>query len=228
MKYLFLLIILNFSYIYSEKATFYGHAYEGSELLFKEEYIIERIDGKITHVETYFFSPSGEKIAQMSSSFEKANFLPKMNFLNKSSLFSYGTDLENDGISLFKKSSKGASKKKKLQSEANMVAGPGFYFFILDKLDNLLKGEKEHLVFIQPNRLSSYKFSIEAKSLKDQIIVTLKIDNPLLKKLVAPIELIIDAKSKALVTYTGLNGFLSEDNSLKCIKVSYSHPTMIE
>lgn len=224
----FLVGLLPITLFSSEVSTFSGLAYdEHHNLLFKEEYQIERDQDKILHVSTTFLSPSGEKIAHMSSAFSEASFLPLVHF-KKGEAFQYGTSLVEKSIELFKSTSSKLFKKKTFPIKENMVAGHGFYFYILSKIDSLLKGEKNQMVFVQPNRLGAYTFNMKATKENpelDIVKVELCIDNLMLKKFVPPIELILNQKTKALVSYKGLSGFLSDDQSLKTICVSYTEPT---
>ena len=212
--------------LHGEVCFFSGRAVDAKgRLLFIEDYIVEKEGDKILKVETKFTSPEGAKLGLMSSHFENANFLPKVLFQKTQSSLEYGVHLFEKSIELFKKNSSAAPKKKKIAMQENMVAGHGFYFYILDKLEMLLQGEKHQMVFVQPNRLDCYTFNMKATSLKtpkDHIQVILTIDNPLLKKLVPEIEIVIDRSTRSLVSYKGLSGFLSENASLKTISIQYS------
>lgn len=209
-----------------ELCSFSGQAFDSKgQLLFQEDYLVEKQGDKILKVETHFYGPKGDKLGYLSSHFEKANFLPKVLFTKTQTPFEYGVHLFEKSIELFKKTSSSTSKKKKLTTQENMVAGHGFYFYIIDKLDSLLKGEKHQMVFLQPNRLDCYTFNMKALPVKTSahhVKVTLSIDNALLKKIVPEIELVIDKSTRSLVSYKGLSGFLSEEVSLKTISIEYT------
>ena len=223
-----LLCLLSLAGYSKEISTFFGLAYdEHQNLLFKEEYHIEREEDKILNVSTTFLSPSGEKIAHMSSAFSGAHYLPKV-FFKKADTSQYGTSFVEKSIEVFKRSSSQLLKKKTLPIKDNMVAGHGFYFYILSKIESLLKGEKNQMVFIQPNRLGAYTFNMKATKEglpEHHVKVELSIDHVLLKKFVPNIELVLNHKTKALLSYKGLSGFLSDDQSLKTISVTYTEPT---
>lgn len=81
------------------------------------------------------------------------------------------------------------------------------------------------MIFLQPNRLNIYTFNVKASKEpnSDNLIkVHLSIDNRFLKAFVPEIQLVIDHKTKTLVSYEGLSGFLSDDTSLKKISVQYT------
>jgi hypothetical protein len=222
----FLLCLFTTYFLQAELCSFSGKAFDAKgQLLFQEEYVVEKQGDKIQKVQTQFLSPKGDKLGLMSSYFENANFLPKVEFKKNQSSFEYGVKLFEKSIELFKKNSSAALKKKKLTQQDNMVAGHGFYFYILDKLDSLLQGEKHQMVFVQPNRLDCYTFNMQAtplKTSKDLIQVILTIDNAFLKKIVPEIEIVIDKSTRSLVSYKGLSGFLSEEASLKTISIQYT------
>jgi hypothetical protein len=209
-------------------STFCGTAYdEKKNILFKEEYKIESEKDKILNVSTKFFCPKGELLAEMHSDFSKNSFVPHVKFSKKD--FDYGAKLFEQGIELFKKTLLSEKKTKTLSLKENMVTGHGFYFYILSKLDSLLKGEKSQMVFIQPNRLGAYTFNMKAKKISDENVkVELVIDSAILRKFVPDIELIINQKTNSLVSYKGLSGFFSDDKSLKNISVSYTTPQVLK
>jgi len=214
------------SFIQAELCSFSGKAYDSNKkLLFEESYLVEKKGNQIIKVETHFFDSNGDKLGYLASYFEKPHFLPKVFFKKTQGPFEYGTHLLEKSVEIFKKTSSSLSKKKKLSLQNNMVAGHGFYFYILDKLDALLKGEKHQMVFLQPNRLDSYTFNMKAIPKKDNpnlIEVVLTIDHPVLKKIVPEMELVIDKTTQSMVSYKGLSGFLSEETSLKTISIQYS------
>lgn len=212
--------------ISNEISTFSGIAYnEHHEHVFTEEYSIEKNQNKILNVKTRFLSPKGDLLAEMSSDFSHAGYLPEVNFKKKDKELSYGTTFLEKSIELFKSSSSQVLKRKTLSIKDNMVAGHGFYFYILDKLDVLLTGSSMQMIFLQPNRLNIYTFNVKASKepLSDHLIrVHLTIDNRFLKAFVPEIQLVIDQTTNSLVSYEGLSGFLSEDASLKKISVKYT------
>lgn len=212
-----------------ERSTFSGNAYnENNQLLFKEEYILEKEGDKILSVLTRFISPQGTLLAEMSSTFSNNNHLPVVLFTKNDPLHSYGTRFLDQAIELFKTTASQVKKHKTLSIQDNMVAGHGFYFFILSKLDSLLAGKPQQLVFLQPNRLNFYTFNIKATPVTEKpslVKVSLSIDSRLLKAFVPDIHLVMDRKTGALISYEGLSGFFThDDGSLKKISVSYTEP----
>lgn len=224
---LILLCITASSLFYGQETmTFSGIAYdEKGEEIFKEEYTIEKEGEEILSVSTTFFSPVGEKMATMGSCFSPNSYLPKVTFDSLGNDFHYGTKCMKDSIEIFKQSARQTLRTKRLEKKDNMVVGHGFYFYILSRLNDLLRGQKESLIFLQPSRLGVYSFSMTAfhdSSMPGHIKVELLPESKLLKHWIPKIELVIEEKTRSLVSYKGISGFFSDDRSLKTIHVKYS------
>jgi len=228
-----LVTLITTSLISKELSTFSGMAYnEHQEHLFTEEYLIEKEENKITRVTTKFFSPQGALMAEMCSNFPYNSYLASVHFEKKEDPTTYGTLISERGIELFKTTASQLRKHKTINIQKTMVAGHGFYFYILESLTALLAGESRELTFLQPNRLNSYTFKMKATALPHQehlVKVSLTLDNRLLKAFVPDISLVIDRRNNSLVSYEGVSGFFSFDESLslKKISVTYTQPTPI-
>ena len=210
----------------ADSSTFSGTAYnEKNQHLFTEKYVIEKEGTKILSVKTRFLSPEGSLLAEMSSDFPENIYLPKVRFTNTNNLFNYGTTLLEKSIQLFKGSASHLVKKKTLPLKHNMVAGHGFYFYILDQLSTLLEGKPLQMVFLQPNRLATYTLNMTALQESPELVkIHLTMDNPILKALTPEIHLTINPITKTLLSYEGPSSFFADDHSLRKIHVNYTTP----
>jgi hypothetical protein len=207
-------------------STFSGSAYnEKNQHLFTEEYVIEKEGNKILSVKTRFLSPEGSLLAEMSSDFPEHIYVPQVRFAQTNHVFNYGTTVLEKSIQLFKSSASQLIKRKTVPLKHNMVAGHGFYFYILDQLNILLAGKPLQMIFVQPNRLSTYTFNVTALQESPELVnVKLTMDNSILKALTPEIHLTINPITKTLLSYKGLSGFFADDHSLKKIHVNYTTP----
>lgn len=212
-------------YILGSQTIFTGKAYnEKGEHIFTEEYTITQEKQSVKDISTKFFDPQGKLIAEMHSFFKDNDFLPLVKFKKEPKSFEYGTLLLEKSIELFK-GNKDSLSSKKLSIEKNMVAGHGFYFFVLSKIPSLLQGHEEKMIFLQPNKLSSYCFNMKAKTKADDediVYVTLNIDHKMLKVFVPEIKLTIHQPSQQILSYEGLSGFLPQSTGHKKISIRYS------
>ncbi|PCI92848.1 hypothetical protein COB11_06445 [Candidatus Aerophobetes bacterium] len=220
--------ILNVFLISKETITiFSGKAYNNKkEHIFTEEYTIIRDGDKVTQVNTIFKDPKGLTIAEMASDFSLHDFLPKIHF-EKLDEFSYGASLIESSLQVFRTTQKKILKSKKLNIKDGMVAGPGFYFYVLDNLEKLISGKSMKMTLVQPNRLSSYTFTMKLSDYDketDHATINMSVDNKLIKAFVPDIELVLNAKEKSLVSYKGLSGFLSDGTTMRKVKIDYSAP----
>lgn len=208
---------------------FSGKAFNAkNEHVFTEEYTIKREGDKIVSVDTVFKDPKGSVIADMASDFSKHAFLPKVHFEKKKEAFSYGSNLLKETLEIFKTTAKSLKKSKTMELKKEMVAGPGFYFYVLDHLDDLISGKQMKMTLVQPNRLASYSFTMRAHDLDketNEVTVTMVSDSKLLKAFIPDIKLVLDAKEKTLISYEGLSGFLSDGTDMKKVRIDYSKPS---
>lgn len=211
-------------------STFVGTAYnEKKEHLFTEEYFIQRENDKIISITTKFSNPEGKFMGELCASFSDSPFLPEITFTTNEGLIRYGTSKISQSIEVFHHSLAQVVKKKTLPVKESMVAGPGFYLYIIDRLDDLLAGKPGYINFVQPNRLNSYCFKMQAhKETEERVSVQLVIDNAFLKAFVPEIKIVLNPKTKTLISYEGLSGFLHDDGRPKKISVHYSQPIEIE
>ena len=202
---------------------FEGQAFdmEGNHL-YTEIYTIDSTEDRIDKVTTKFLDTDGVEIAHLDSVFSDNNpYVPSVFFNHQVKGIQHGITLIEKGIELFRGKKK--PKKKALTHEKNMVGGHGFYFFILDRLEELIAGKVEKIQFLVPKKLMTLPFSIKAEpDTKDSNIinVTLSVDKLLLKPFVKDICLSIDRKSKSLVSYEGISGYL--DTNKEQVNIKYS------
>lgn len=227
-KKLSLVLLTTLSSVFCSQSSFSGKAYnEKGEHIFTEEYVVTTDDQDVKNITTKFFDPKGSLIAELCSTFEDKSYLPTVKFEKEELPFAYGSSILEKSIEIFKSTKKRPHLSKKLTISDNMVVGHGFYTFILSKIDTLLSGKDEKMVFLQPNKLTSYTFSMKAEKNtddKDIVDVTLTIDNKLLKAFVSDIKLCIHKPTQQVLSYDGISGFLPDFSSSKKVSIKYTTP----
>lgn len=222
----FVFFAFSIAFSFCSQSTFSGKAYDNKgKHIFTEEYVVTKEKEKITKITTKFFDSKGSLIGEMSSSFDQESYLPKVEFKKDQSSIAYGSAIAEKSIEIFKANKKKNSSSKKLPIDHNMVVGHGFYMYILSKIDTLLSGKQEKMIFLQPNKLTSYTFLMKAEKEKDNqdiIHITLSLDNKLLKTFVSDIKLSIHKPSQQILSYEGTNGFLPDFSSKDKVSITYT------
>lgn len=193
---------------------------ENGDVLFKEHYTVEKEGNKVHRVETIFECPKGNRLASLISKFSSHPHLPDTNYSRKES--SHGAKVHGRTIQLYND-----DKTKVKQIEPEMVAGHGFYFFLLDHLDDLIGGKKKRLSFLQPDRLSAFDFRLSAALLptnSDHVSVKMEMNNAFLRAMIPAMHFVINRKTRSLVEYKGFDGFARIVGRRKEITVRYTEP----
>lgn len=192
--------------------------------IFKENYAITRNEGRVTEVTTTYTTPEGRLIATLTSQFDTHPHLPKTHY--KRSALEYGATPCGPLLQIYRESKK-MFESKEMRATPKMVAGHGFYFFILDHLESLVAGATETISLVQPDRLTSHAFRISAKIDRENpqlALVKMELKNPLLRPLVPHMELVIDRTTKTLLSYSGIDGFAMVVDKRHPITIEYSSP----
>ncbi len=222
-----LLIMTLLQCAFSSEEVFIGKAYDrNGNHLFTEKYTVTKEQEEIKSVLTNYYTPDEKLSASLSSFFENKSFLPKVSYKSESHFLNYGTKFLDNSIELFKSTRKRPGATKILAMQDNMVAGHGFYFYILNEVESLLKGDKKTMVFLQPNNLTSYSFNLEAKEQTDNtnlVDVTLSLTNKILKALVPDIKLTIEKSTSRILSYEGVSGFFPCNSKAKTVTIKYDY-----
>jgi hypothetical protein len=80
----------------------------------------------------------------------------------------------------------------------------GFHYFILNNFDSLKQGNTVKFEFLSASRASFIPMKATAKLTQNRLNVQLRLSNPLLSKLLKPIELVYQTESKRLLSYAGI------------------------
>jgi hypothetical protein len=200
---------------------------EKGQFLFSEQYVVEKTDGKITRVQTIFKDEKDEEVAMLTSHFSTHPHLPNTSY--KRAALSYGAKLVGPMVEVYNETKK-SLKSKKTRFKPEMVAGHGFYFFILDHLESLIAGNEEKIDLLQPDKLTSYHFrargTVDPKN-EQHAVIKMEPKNPLIRALIPAMVFTIDRKEKCLVAYSGIDGFAMMVDKKTPISITYTQPEPI-
>ncbi len=215
-------------YSHASIKQFYGNGYnEKGQLLFNEMHTVEEEDHVIKWVKTLVVSPSDKQLVSIESNFKSRPYLPDVTYFRYLDGLTANVRNADDQKVIMQKKEKNWSSylQRKISFEPDMVAGHGFFYFLIDKAEELLKNHGTmNCQFLLPVYLEKVEFIIEASRdliHKDDVTLTLKLANPLYRIFASAIEVKIDLKSRWVVSYKGPNTFLGTTQEFQNVKIEY-------
>jgi hypothetical protein len=190
-------------------------------------------DHRLLHIETSYRRPGedGQEFAHDVSDFSGASeqFLPAFRFVDFRTHKEHGLTWTTAGkIEMFrKKSADGEIKKEEMKIEPGTTAGEGIFFYILDRIPQILSEDGDKVRIILPARLDDVGLRIRKKDPKSNSpVVTLKIDvNSWFLRIFTPsIEVDYDPLQKRILEYRGVSSINTDDDKVQQVKVRYRYP----
>jgi hypothetical protein len=100
----------------------------------------------------------------------------------------------------------------------------GFHFHMLKNFDELIKEKTVRFDFLSAGRADFIPLKATASSENNALTIKLTLDNFFLSKLVKPIELVYDVKTRNLLSYRGLTNVPNENGKLYYAQIDYLYP----
>lgn len=208
---------------------FYGDAYNAEgKLLFREKHHVYYDGDQTKKVRTDYYDPLDQLVAYLESSFLSGPYLPNTYFRRLLDGFTARciTESDNKVILMRKDPNQEYYFEKSYPKEPDMVAGHGFYFFILDNIDYLLKNQGDKPInFLLPTRLANYPCQMSAQIDPEDsnvIKVEMKLTNPLMGFFLEKIIVKFKRDTRQLISYEGPNTLLYCYQLLCHVKIKYS------
>jgi hypothetical protein len=207
--------------------VFYGDVYDrDGNLLFRETHNVTRRHQQVIEIKTEIFDLQNRPLVLITSDFTSSRYLPNLFSERLHDGLIARAIKENEKITLLKKEhSWHQYLAKTYQIEPDMVVGHGYYFYLIDHMDELLKSEeKTSLSILIPNRLSKENFYMEVAidSENSNIAsVTLVPKNPFHRMVIPKVVIRIDLSNQWLVSYEGPNSFIDMKKIIPYIKIQY-------
>ncbi|MCB9654116.1 MAG: hypothetical protein H6729_08320 [Deltaproteobacteria bacterium] len=185
---------------------FEGVAYtENGELAYRETHEVHTRAGRLVRSVTEYFDPSGQRIGELLSNYERDPFAPDYEFRDETGRVVEGAELKRDGLRLFYQGrgrflpfsgnqvradratdDRGLNEREKDKLEADsqsnvardterLVVGQGLHQLARARMAELARGESLVVRFAIPSRFDSYLFRIEPVKTDDPQILRLRI-----------------------------------------------------
>jgi len=231
------IIFPSFFPIWAEKPTFHylGKAYDlnTGKYLYSDNHLEFFTNGKHLYSEITYKDSNGNPFAKKHIEYDKNPLVPTFNTEDFRDGYLEGADVKGKQVRLFyKRKKEDAIEEKTYTPLYPAVMDGGFDHFVRVYWDRLVQGERMSFRFLAPVQLDDYSFAVE--KIKDEdwkgrkaVYVKLEIDNFILKRLIRPILLVYDYKTKRILQYEGISNINDENGKSLKVKIVYDYPKEI-
>ena len=191
MKPLFLAGLLIAASAYGQSDCFVGTAksLESADVLYTETYT-DRYDskGQLMSAVVHYRTADGRPLAKKELNYRRHRYAPNLQFTHFLTGYQETITWQDDGrVTLGHSTPTGQAKQDTLTVPPPVVADAGFNTFISDHLASLAQGQTLHFNFLNPARLSWYRFTARASSGKGTTLtVTVQPERTFLRWLMDP------------------------------------------
>jgi hypothetical protein len=195
---------------------------------------VQGADGVMQTALTIYYDAQGKEMARRALDFRASRTVPIYRLDIPGQGYAEGITAVKPQVTAFKLD-KGKEERKTLTIEDGPVAADaGFNQLLLDLLPKIKAGETVRFQLIVAGRTQIYRF--RARKIADEVVggvpaVRLLVEpDSMLRMVVAPLELIYDAKGTRLMSYQGLSNILdpSTGQAYKKILITYGGPAPAE
>ncbi len=140
-----------------------------------------------------------------------------------------GAEVNGDQIKfIYRKNNKEEIKEATITSPNNAVLDGGFDYFVREKWDLILAGNKPILNLCAPSQQDCYKFIVfktgeSQRKGVDVVSMKVELNNPILSAFVKPILLVYEKDTKKLLQYDGISNINNEDGKSHVVRITYNN-----
>lgn len=193
--------------------------------VYSERYA-DYLDGRgrlLKSIVTYTL-PDGSPLADKQLDYRNHPYAPDFQFFNRKTGYQEGIEWLGDGRIRLHQQTGTERQETVVVVEDPVVADAGFNQFMRDQLSNLRDGQAVDFNFLNPARLTWYRFSARlTSSSATRISVSIAPANRVLRWLVDPIELTYSVSDGRLLQYHGLTNVSLEGNTTIKATIDYEY-----
>ncbi len=217
----------------SAPVSLLGEAYslDGDELLYTEYHYYYGNDDQHRVI---YKRQSGAQIAEKDITYDADTERPKFRQLNTLCGELIDIEKQKNGKELaitYRAEVDSKVKTKAIDVPNNLVVDTGFNFYIENKWDRLVKGERLTFEYLAPSRLGTVEFRAEledcpadTQSATDKICFSIAPDSWIIRRLIDPIILTYRKDNRQLLRFRGLGNIADEDGDYMKVDIRYSYP----
>lgn len=190
-------------------------------LLFYETHTSYFKGPKLLRSDNFTYSPSGEKIAQMISNYQRNIKLPEYTFEDFRFGIKEGLRFKNNKYYIFHSDKDSKEQIQELKNPDQAIAGQGLHYYILQNFNFFLQQElKFNLVL--PTELDYFRFKIRRVQDSNEIL-TLRVESSnWFVRLFAPhFDMNYHIQNKEIHSYLGPSNILDDNQKLQYVYMIY-------
>jgi len=194
--------------------------------LYTEQYEDIRDEtGKPESTRVRYLTADGSRLADKYLQYGNHPYAPDVTFVNHLTGYQEQLEWQADGkVRLSYQERHRPPHHATLAVTEPVVADAGFNVFLQEHLPQLAAGETLHFHFLNPARLSWYRFSAQGKPLANgDLEVRIKPESLLLRWLVQPIALQYSRQDKRLLEYRGQTNISLEGDQTLQARIEYNY-----
>lgn len=212
----------------AQTVSFAGRAYDlKTRKHVYSEYVTRKFQGgKVVSQYTVYKDPAGKTIATKSLRFPRGPYLASFHLKDNRDGYEEGTIAGGSVTMFLKKNSSAAKETKNFPAPAGAVADDGVDLYLRDNLDKLKAGQGLSINLAVPNRWDWFKFTARKTATtkrkgREAIVISMTLDNAILRRLLPVIKFVYDAETKALYEFQGVSVLNGPDKKSYRVRTVY-------
>jgi len=206
--------------------TFTGRAVnlEG-RLEYTEHHTVRYRNGGPTQSETVYYDALNQKIGDLKSTYAFGPQFGSYHFRDTRAEYEDGADVSADTIRLFRRMGPERDPEEKLlPREEDQIVGQGFHQFIVQNMEDIVRGEVFHVRLVLPSRLDQFEFRIRKRKMEaDRVFIRLEIDNWFLRLFAPDVDVEYNPETRRLLRYEGVSNLEDASGGHKTVVITYTH-----
>jgi hypothetical protein len=209
---------------------FYGYARDAAsgKYLYTEVYRQEFREGRWVGGDIRYYAPDGSRLGAKKLDFSASPYIPVYTLDLPSSSYAEGISAVNDdSVSMFKVTREHGRQAASLRRVSAMAADSGFHNYLVDHMDELLKGKTVRFRFGAAGQLDAYNFRARMTgrvSFDGRPAIRLVAEpDSMIRFLVDPLKLTYDPASRQLLEYRGMSNVVDPASGkvYKNVRIAY-------
>jgi hypothetical protein len=206
-----------------------GEAKKDGKLVYTEKHTVSFDDsGNVLSAFTEYRNPRGELVATIKSDFKTSLTAPDHRYEDFRNKNVHGIRSDGSRMVLYNKDFEKPEKLREINpaeyGDRLMVGCQGLHYYLRKNMEQVNEKRKLPILFFIPGLLDSYKFELEYKGEKDDIVsYEIQIENKFLRLFAPKLEVKYDKKLKRIIWYRGLSNINDDRGKTQTVEITYQY-----
>jgi hypothetical protein len=205
---------------------FHGKAVNtDGKVIFFEEHTIRYTNNQIASMNTIYYDTNLNKIGEMVSDFSHGPQLGSYDLRDERLRYNDGARVTQDQILIYRKPTpEDDVRKKTLQREPGQIVGQGFHPFLINNLENLVKGDVISAKLVLPAQMDQFDVRIYKRYIAgSRVSVRIEMESWFLRLFAPHVDVDYDVNTRQLLAYRGVSVVADESGKSVPVTVSYDY-----